>query len=97
MSLTYWTPDTLFRRFKTGCWFNTKQQKAVVQALHDERLRSWTETYTPADVGDVRSRVALDLLSYEGQVYVGRHLHLPQVDPQELRPALGCGTEKQSD
>lgn len=37
-------------------------------------------SHTPADVGDVRSRVALDLLSDEVQVHVSSHLHFPQVD-----------------
>ena len=36
--------------------------------------------HVPADVGDVRSRVALDLLGDEVQVHVSSHIHLPQVD-----------------
>ena len=37
-------------------------------------------THTPADVGDVRSRVAFDFLSNEVQVHIFSQLHLPQVD-----------------
>lgn len=45
-------------------------------------------TDLPADVGDVGSGVALDLLSDEGQIDIRRHLHLPQIDPQQVGTAL---------
>jgi len=47
-------------------------------------------THAPADVGDVRSREALGLLSHEVQVHVRGHVHLPQTDPQQLCTAQGC-------
>lgn len=39
-----------------------------------------THVFSPADIGDICSRVALDLLSNQIQVHIISHFHFLQVD-----------------
>ena len=66
----------------------TNTQKITVELHAALWVTGW-----PADVGDVSSGVALDLLGDQGQIDVGRHLHLPQADPQQFGTALRWGTD----
>lgn len=51
---------------------------------HSERRYTHKHTHTPADVGDVGTRVAFNLLCNEVQVHIWSHLHLPEIDLKKL-------------